>query len=215
MDGVIPVTVKLRTSQEQTVHFGVRHLHAKGYSRVSSLAFTRSPVVVRTLPNELHDRLVIDQRTAAPVFGDMAEQPMLDLVPFRRSRWKMRHADGKTGAVREALQLEFPEARAGAVAAACTPQEPTPRQAQGGTRDGDRRELVSPRRDGRPTGATLIVVRHLLSQNLPQLPLSERHERGLSCLSLMTCWRRNSPPNEPRYLPSDRLRRTAPSKGAS
>src|SRR6266542_1234773 len=73
------------------------------------------------------------------------------------------------------------------------------RRAQGGTRDGDQRELIWQPRDVRPEArgrsiaarsaslaresrpearvrATVIVMRHPLSQDLPQLPLSERDE---------------------------------------
>jgi hypothetical protein len=38
--------------------------------------------------NELHHGFVIDQRTTAPIFRDVTEQPMLGLVPFRRAGWK-------------------------------------------------------------------------------------------------------------------------------
>ena len=37
--------------------------------------------------NEVHDGLVGDQRTPAPVLRDEAEQAMLDLVPFARA-WR-------------------------------------------------------------------------------------------------------------------------------
>jgi hypothetical protein len=63
----------------------------------ASFALTVIPVVVRTFP--MHHGLVIDQRSAAPVLGDVAEEAVLDLVPFGRR--KVRDADREASAIRE------------------------------------------------------------------------------------------------------------------
>jgi hypothetical protein len=68
-------------------------LTPSGYVRASSFAFTVRPVVVRTLPMSCTNRFVVDQWAATPVLRDVAEQPMLDLVPLRDPRWRVRHAD--------------------------------------------------------------------------------------------------------------------------
>ncbi len=98
MDGVIPVTVKRRASQEQTVHLGVRHLDAKGIFTGIKLGFHPESRRCADASNEVHDRLVIDERTPAPVFGDMAEEAMLDLVPFGRPRWAGPDEEFRVGA---------------------------------------------------------------------------------------------------------------------
>lgn len=51
------------------------------------------------------------------ILGDVTEEPMLDLVPFRRARRKVPHA-GQARAVREALQFDLPQPGAGTVAPA-------------------------------------------------------------------------------------------------
>ena len=43
--------------------------------------------------DEIDDDLEADQRLAAPVFAAAAAQPMLDLVPLARARWKLTDGD--------------------------------------------------------------------------------------------------------------------------
>src|ERR1035437_8501583 len=69
------------------------------------------PTVRRT--NQAHDGGQVDERRAAPVHGDVREQPMLDLVPLARAWREMTHRDGETRTIRELLQCPLPEAQAG------------------------------------------------------------------------------------------------------
>src|SRR5580658_3952834 len=69
-------------------------------------------------PDQAHDRLDALQRSATPVLGDVAEHSVLDLVPLARAGRVVRDCDVESGLVREALQLQFPEPRAVAVASA-------------------------------------------------------------------------------------------------
>ena len=40
-----------------------------------------------------NDSLMVDERTATPVHCDVREQAVFNLVPLRRSRWKMTNRD--------------------------------------------------------------------------------------------------------------------------
>lgn len=65
-----------------------------------------------------HDHLVARQWSAAPVLGDMGEQPVLHLVPLAGARRKMVDGNGQADFVGEALQFDLPKARAWTIAAA-------------------------------------------------------------------------------------------------
>ena len=182
MDDVVPVAMKVGASQEQTIHLDVRHLDTKGILTRIELGFHREPGRRADAADELRDRLVIDQRATAPVFGDVAEQPMLDLVPLRGPRRKVRHADGESCAVREALQLTFLERGAGAVAAprigrdeefarvgiCLLPHVPPPPR-NGFDREG-RRVVIDTHAD--PAGVLRQVV-HAIRNHLPEHVVQE------------------------------------------
>src|ERR1700722_5391778 len=67
--------------------------------------------------NEVYHDLMAHQRLAAPIAGHVAEQAMLDLVPFARAGRKMTYLDLQPGFVAEGLQSDFPQSIAAAVAA--------------------------------------------------------------------------------------------------
>ena len=58
------------------------------------------------------------ERTPAPLLRDVAEESVLDLVPFARARWEMRHVDAEAQVVGQPLQRRLPAARPIPVAAA-------------------------------------------------------------------------------------------------
>src|SRR6185437_12128099 len=49
--------------------------------------------------DQLHDGLMVEERSSAPVLGDVAEHPMFDLVPLRGPRGEVRDADRESGMV--------------------------------------------------------------------------------------------------------------------
>ncbi|MEZ6060400.1 MAG: hypothetical protein R3C19_08570 [Planctomycetaceae bacterium] len=67
---------------------------------------------------QLDDDLESFQRLALPVARDVAEQTMLDPVPFAGSRRIVADFESHAGFVGETLEFEFPQSAAGAVAAA-------------------------------------------------------------------------------------------------
>ena len=68
----------------------------------------------------VNDRLERLQRGAAPVLGDMAEEPMLNLVPLARPRRQVADMDAEPRLIGELLQLHFPGVGAIAIAPAAS-----------------------------------------------------------------------------------------------
>src|ERR1700678_2671286 len=78
------------------------------------------------MTNQFQDDLTIDQRTTSPVLRDLAEQTMLDLVPFTRPRWKVAYGYWHPQTVRQTLHRYLPQSTPNPVAAAaiCRDQQP-------------------------------------------------------------------------------------------
>ena len=68
--------------------------------------------------DEFDDDVVADQRSASPVLGDMAEETMLNLVPFAGARRQMADRQPQAGTVGQLLQRDLPQAATSPVAAA-------------------------------------------------------------------------------------------------
>ena len=100
----------------ERLHFGIGDFDS--YWILSLIQFRfysqsgRSPGVA----NELHDGLESSERFTPPVFCNLAEEAMLDLVPFAGSWRKVRDMHVETVLIRELLQLYFPRTRAVTVA---------------------------------------------------------------------------------------------------
>src|SRR5271166_304417 len=76
------------------------------------------PLIGGRAANQIDHDLAADQRTPAPIVGDMAEHPMFDLVPLAGSRRHMTDLDYQVQLVGQLLQLQAPQANPVAVAAA-------------------------------------------------------------------------------------------------
>src|SRR5258708_38687395 len=72
----------------------------------------------RRRPDQFDHGEAIGKWPAAPVLRDVAEQPVLDLVPLRCSRRIVVDADHEAGLVGQLLQFELPEAHPRAIRAA-------------------------------------------------------------------------------------------------
>src|SRR5580658_3763659 len=101
----------------EVVHLGVRDFDAGGVGSCVELRFDAEPRSGAHAPDQLDDGLVIDQRSSSPVFGDVAEESMLDLVPLGGAGRKVRDADREARAVGESLEFQLPESSAIAIAA--------------------------------------------------------------------------------------------------
>src|SRR5438445_4539070 len=67
------------------------------------------PIASRSIANEVDNHCIADQGTTAPVLGDVAKQPVFDLVPLARPGREMADTDLQTRFVGKPLQGEFPE----------------------------------------------------------------------------------------------------------
>jgi len=59
--------------------------------------------------NQVHDALIVRQGTAAPIYADVREKPMLNLVPLARSRRKVAHRYPQLFLIGQLLQFSFPQ----------------------------------------------------------------------------------------------------------
>ena len=71
----------------------------------------------RGVADQVDHDLTAHQRPPAPILGNMAEHPVLDLVPFTRPRWKVADRDAQPGLISKALQLDLPQAATAPVGA--------------------------------------------------------------------------------------------------
>ena len=104
--------------QRQTSHLGRGHDQAGLVAPFIKLGLDAQAGGRARMADEVDDRLEGAERTAAPVFGDVAEEPVFNLVPLARARREMRDMDAQAEVVGQLLQGGLPPARAIAVAAA-------------------------------------------------------------------------------------------------
>jgi len=102
----------------EVVHVGVGDFDSRRVGPGIELGFDAESGGRADAPDQLHDGLVIDQGSSSPVFGDVAEESMLDLVSLGRAGRKVRDANREARAVGKSLQLELPESSAIAIASA-------------------------------------------------------------------------------------------------
>src|SRR5437879_6442929 len=115
---IVPVPMKHMGMQREVAHFGAGDHTAR---RVPSLVQLRlHPQAGRgaRVADQIDHGLKGAERTASPVFRDVAEEAMLDLVPLAGARWEVRDVDDQTQVVGEALHFLLPGARPIPVAAA-------------------------------------------------------------------------------------------------
>ena len=110
MNGVVPVPVKVVTFQIDLSHLFIADGDAFGVGALVDFGSDAQPGC-RRRADETDDRGQTRQRFAAPVHGDVAEEPMFDLVPFAGAGRVVTHGDGEAGAVGKLLQLGLPQAR--------------------------------------------------------------------------------------------------------
>ena len=70
------------------------------------------------VPDEGDDGDTVEQWPATPIFGNEAEHPVLDLIPFARPRGKVRDVDGQLKVIRQPLEVALPQADPAAITAA-------------------------------------------------------------------------------------------------
>ena len=108
-NGVIPLWVEGMTLD---AHFGklvVWDFDGKRVSALVQLGMDGQAGRGGDGSDQIDDQVAAGQGTAAPVPGDVAEHPMLDLVPLARPRWEMTDANPQTDGVGQQLQRPQPQ----------------------------------------------------------------------------------------------------------
>lgn len=85
--------------------------------KIESAAYAQ-PRGRRGRVDQVHDRLMRDQRLATPILGDEREEAMFDLVPLAGAGRQVTGGDRRPDVIGERLHIELPEAQPIAVASA-------------------------------------------------------------------------------------------------
>ena len=117
-DNVVPIAVELAGDDVDRRKFFGRDLDALVVFSFVQFGMHFEPRISPCGANECDDDLIAFQRFASPRTCDVAEQTMLDLVPFTRARWKVTHFDLNAKEIRESLQFVFPKTTASPIATA-------------------------------------------------------------------------------------------------
>src|SRR6266566_5417916 len=117
-DHVVPVAVEVVAVNVHGLHLLVRDSATRRV--LSPVQTTDDSEAFRggRAGDQVDDRLVVPQRLTSPVRGNEREQAVFDLVPLAGARREMTHGQRPPRLVGELLQLPFPQAQAGPVAAA-------------------------------------------------------------------------------------------------
>ena len=92
-DLIVPVTVELVATERNGGIFLLADLATLGVSLLVQPAVDFQSRIGACRTHQVDDDFMSDQRHAAPIAGDMAEQPMLDFVPFAGPRWLLADLD--------------------------------------------------------------------------------------------------------------------------
>src|SRR2546423_20740 len=117
-DGVVPIALEGIALNVEGSHFGIGDFDTFWIEALVDVASDGEAGLGGSGADQLNDDVVADERLAAPVLGDVGKEAMLDAVPFAGAGRQMGNGYPETGFVGKALQFTFPEADAGAVAAA-------------------------------------------------------------------------------------------------
>src|SRR5271167_1168407 len=108
-DPVIPFWMERVTSYVEARHFRIEDLYALGISVAIEFATDRKPFFCRGVGDQRDCDVEADERHGAPVLGDEAKHPMLDLVPLGSARRIVANLNDQAGFVGELLQRPLPE----------------------------------------------------------------------------------------------------------
>src|SRR4029079_8068245 len=96
---------------------GVRHLDPVGVLLLIQLGAHLEARFGGRGGDQLDNRPIGAQRLCPPIDRDEGKEPMLNLVPFARSRWEMANGNREIELICQLLKLDLPQAYAVAVAA--------------------------------------------------------------------------------------------------
>src|SRR5947209_14933860 len=93
---VIPVAVELMLLEPHRFQFPIRHLDPPLIGVRIELGFHPQSRSCSRAPDEVHDDRTTHQGPPPPVLRDVAEPPVLDLVPLARPRREVTDCDPQT-----------------------------------------------------------------------------------------------------------------------
>ena len=117
-DGVVPVALEGMALNVEGSHFGIRDLNSFRVEALVDVAGDGEAGIGGSGADQLDNDLVADQWLATPVLGDVGKEAVLDAVPLAGTGRQVGDGYDEAGLVGKALEFAFPEADAGAVAAA-------------------------------------------------------------------------------------------------
>ena len=101
--------MKLGPGQVQCFHLLIRNCNTGRVGILIKFRVNSQARVGGRVPDSLHDDFMIDERSAAPVLGNVTKHPMRNFVPFTGAGREVTHMDTEPGLIRQALQFDFPE----------------------------------------------------------------------------------------------------------
>ncbi len=110
--------MELAAAEVDGGELGVGDLDLVGIAALIELGVDLEAAASRGRGDQVDDHLAGDERLAAPVLADEAEQAVLDFVPLAGAGREVADLDLQAGLVGELLQLDLPEFGAVAVTAA-------------------------------------------------------------------------------------------------
>src|SRR5450631_4188358 len=110
--GIIPLRMEWVTLDVQGLHLVVADLDALRVAACIQLASHSQACPGRGGGDQFDYRFAAGQGLAASGLGDVAEQPVLDFVPFRRAGRVMAYLKPQAGFVSQVLQFDLEQAHA-------------------------------------------------------------------------------------------------------
>ena len=101
--------MELITGDVEAFHSGFADFNAFLVGAGVERAFNLEAGLCGRRSDQLDHGKAIRERPATPILCDVAEQPVLNLVPLRSARRIVVDADCETGLVGQLLQFDFPE----------------------------------------------------------------------------------------------------------
>ena len=89
---------------------------ASGIFTVIKFRLNLEPLPSGSFADQTDDDLVADERTTAPVLGNMAESATVNLIPLADAWWEMTHVNRHLQLIYEILQSDLPRSATAAVA---------------------------------------------------------------------------------------------------
>src|ERR1039458_7864972 len=110
--GIVPLRMEWVAFDIEGFHLGVADLDALRVAPCIQFAAHRQTGPGRGRGNQFDHGFEADQGPASPSLGDVAEQPVLYLVPFRGPRRIMTYLKRQSGFVRQILQFNLEQSHA-------------------------------------------------------------------------------------------------------